>query len=119
MSRLIKDEENYENLIIEYSKFLISISPVLPHLASECLNELNIKNLEWPKIDEEFLVEENVKIVVQFNGKKRGTLDAKKDIQEEDLINVIVKSNNFDKYLKGNKIKRHVYIKNRLINFLI
>ena len=117
--KLIKDEENFDNLIIEYSKFLISISPVLPHLTSECLNELNIENLEWPKIDEKYLIEKNVKIVVQFNGKKRGTLDAKKDIQEEDLIKDIVKSRDFDKYLKGKKIKRHVYIKNRLINFLI
>jgi len=119
LSQLVKKEQNYTNLIEEYSKFLISISPVLPHLSSECLEQLKIYNYKWPKIEEKFLVEKNVSVVVQFNGKKRGIIEIKKDIPESDLVKQISNSKAFDKYLKNNTIKKQIYVKNRIINFLI
>tara|TARA_B100001029_G_scaffold32857_1_gene24766 strand:- start:4064 stop:6598 length:2535 start_codon:yes stop_codon:yes gene_type:complete len=117
--QLSKKELNYENLTEDYIKFLVSISPVVPHLSSECLNQLNINKYEWPEINEEFLIEENVSVVVQFNGKKRGIIDIKKDSPEEDLVKEIFESKTFDKYLKNNTIKKQIYVRNRLINFLI
>tara|TARA_Y100000590_G_scaffold3631_1_gene4811 strand:- start:11652 stop:14186 length:2535 start_codon:yes stop_codon:yes gene_type:complete len=119
LSQIIKKKENYSNLITEYSKFLISILPVIPHLSSECLGQLNIDTNDWPKIDQKFLIEENISVVVQFNGKKRGIIQTKKDILEEDLVKEILNSKTFDKFLKENKIKKRFYVKNRLINFLI
>ena len=107
------------NLVEEYSKFLISITPVIPHLSSECLGQININNFKWPQIEEKFLIEEDVNIVVQINGKKRGIINTKKDISEEKLMKLILDSKSFDKFLKGNKIKKHIYVKNRLINFLV
>ena len=64
--------ENFSNLLDDYSKFLISITPVIPHLSNECLEQLKINNLNWPSIDEKFLNEEKINIVVQINGKKEG-----------------------------------------------
>ena len=118
-SQILKSEINYSNLIDEYSKFLISITPVIPHLSNECLSQLNINEYTWPSIDERFLMEENTSIVVQFNGKKRGIIDTKKDILEDELVKKILNSKTFDKFLKDNKIKKCFYVKNRLINFLI
>ena len=118
-NQFIKSEENYENLISDYSKFLISITPVIPHLSNECLSQLNINDYTWPDINHKFLIEENISIVVQFNGKKRGIINTKKDILSEDLVKEIIKSKTFEKFLKENTIKKHFYVKNRLINFLI
>ena len=81
--------------------------------------ELNIKEYNWPLIDKTFLEEEYVKIVVQINGKKRGIFTAKKDISEDNLANEIKISKNFDKFLKDIKVKRQIYVTNRLINFII
>ena len=117
--KIIKKEENYSNLSEEYSKFLISVSPILPHLSNECLSGLKINHFEWPSVDQKFLIEENVSIVVQFNGKKRGSLEIKKDIPEDELIKTILNTKSFDKFTKDNTIKKHFYVKNRLINFLI
>ena len=47
-TQITKDEKNYSNLITDYSKFLISISPVIPHLSNECLKDLSININEWP-----------------------------------------------------------------------
>ena len=117
--KIIDKGENFTNLITEYSKFLISITPVLPHFANECLENLNIDKYYWPRIDEKFLIEDNVSIVVQFNGKKRGIINTKKDVLEEDLVKEILNSKTFEKFLKENTIKKKFYVKNRLINFLI
>ena len=116
---LTKEDQNFSNLKNDYIKFLVSISPVIPHFSSECLSQLNTSQILWPSIDEKFLLEENVNIVVQFNGKKRGIYETKKDISEESLIEEILQNKHFEKYFKGNKIKKHIYVNNRLINFII
>ena len=118
LSNFVNKEKNYSNLINEYSKFLISILPVMPHLSSECLDQLKIKTNDWPLIDKKFLIEENVSIVVQIDGKKRGIINTKKDVLEKDLVEKIKAGKDFEKFLKNNTIKRYFYVKNRLINFL-
>ena len=80
LNQITTKNQNFLNLVEDYSKFLISITPVVPHLASECLSQFNIKNYSWPNIDSKLLIEENVKIVVQINGRKRGIINSKKDI---------------------------------------
>ena len=69
-NQIVKENKNYSNLKEDYIKFLISITPVLPHLSNECLNIFKIKNYKWPEINKELLIEEKVNIVVQINGKK-------------------------------------------------
>jgi len=119
ISQIVKKEENYSNLLEEYLKFLISINIVVPHLSSECLSKFNINKYSWPQIDQKELIDNIVSIVIQINGKKRGILDTNKNISEKDLINEVLKSKHFDKFLDKNKIKKCFYIKNRLINFLV
>ena len=121
-SILIKQlEKKYKRttLLESYKKFLISISPIIPHFSNECLQSLNVKNLEWPTINEDILKEENVNIVVQINGKKRGIIFTKIETDEEELIKLIYKEEGLNKYLKTEKIKKKIYIKNKLINIIV
>ena len=121
-SILIKQlEKKYKRttLLESYKKFLISISPIIPHFSNECLQSLNVKNLEWPTINEDILKEENVNIVVQINGKKRGIIFTKIETDEEELIKLINKEEGLNKYLKTEKIKKKIYIKNKLINIIV
>ena len=118
-TQLTNDEFNYSNLVADYCKFLVSLTLVAPHLSNECLEQLEINEYEWPKIDEKFLINEDVNIVVQINGKKRGMFLSKKDILEKDLVESVINDKNFAKFLKENKIKKYFFVKNRLINFLI
>ena len=119
LAKIVKEEKNYSNLVEDYSKFLISISPVIPHFSHECLSQMNKHKDIWPEIQEKFLVEENVNIVVQFNGKKRGVFETKKDTSEKELVEQIMKSKVFDKNFNDKKIKKQFYVNNRLINFIV
>ena len=63
---------NIEDFKQNYINILVVMSPVLPHLISECLSELEVKNTSfWPEINTKYLEEKSVNIVIQINGKKR------------------------------------------------
>ena len=52
----IEDQNNKEEFFNNYSKILKAISPIIPHIAEECLEEINVnKKNEWPEIDKKFL----------------------------------------------------------------
>ena len=71
---------------------------------------LNVKNQKWPEINEDILKEEEINIVVQINGKKRGIVVTKTQINEKELIELI-KNENLNKYLKTESIKRKFILK--------
>ena len=88
-------------MIDNYKKILVAISPVIPHFSNECMEMINLKkNLLWPKVDEKFLLEENIKFIVQFNGKTRKIIISKKDTTESLLLNKIKEDNKLNEYLK-------------------
>ena len=74
-SFLIKDlNKKYKvNTLKEnYKKILISINPIIPHFANECLEMIgNRTKIDWPNYDSKFLEEDTVSIVIQINGKKK------------------------------------------------
>jgi len=119
---LIKEIEkpvNKKNLLENYKKILVLMSPIIPHMISECLEEVNGNQIEWPKVDEKYLIENNIKIVIQINGKKRSIIQSKMDIDEKELIGEIKKDLKTSKYLENKKIFKSIYIRNKLINLII
>ena len=109
-----------ETIIENYKKILITINPILPHFSSECLEMLgDAGNIKWPSYDEKFLEEDIIRLVVQINGKKRGLIELKKNIEENELIGEIQKDEKIMKYIENKKIKKKIFIKNKIINFII
>ena len=120
LNELIENNLNGENLINNYKKILIIISPLIPHFANECFYELSPeKSMKWPLTDNSKFKEDSVNFVIQFNGKKRGNLLTKSNILEEELMIEIQKDEKLKKYLTGKKIERRFFVKNRLINILL
>ena len=78
------------------------MSPVIPHFTKECLEMINIKeNVSWPTIDEEFLIEEKKKYIVQINGKTRDIITGDKDLTEEDLLIKINQNSKLRNYINN------------------
>ena len=96
------------------------MSPILPHLISECLEDLKEKpQIKWPELEKKYLNKEMINLVVQFNGKKRGIIECKKDIAEKDVIETIKKDATLKKYFENKQIIKNIYVKNKIINFII
>ena len=65
------------------------------------------------------LEKQEVTLVVQINGKKRGLIVAKKDLSEKDALIEAKKIENIKKNLKDKKILKNIFVKNKIINFII
>ena len=93
--------------------------PFTPHLAHECLEFLNCKEINnWPEVNSEEFSEE-IKLAVQINGKTRDILTIKKDIQEKDINKLILKNSKAKKYIQEKKIVKTIFVKNKIINYII
>ena len=119
-SKIIKKEISKEKLKINFINILKILIPVIPHICYECLEELKVasKN-DWPEVNRKFLVKESYKIIVQINGKKRELLEFNNQISKEYLLDQIYKNDKLTKFLNSKKIKKTIYIENKLINLII
>ena len=80
---------------------------------------LNIKKIKWPNYDLSLFKDDKVNIVIQINGKKRGLINTKSNTKEEDLFKIINDDKSINKYLDGEKIKRKIYVKDKLMNIIV
>ena len=107
-----------KTLVENYRKTLIAIMPIIPHFSNECLELLNAKDLKWPKYDSSLVKDEEINIVIQVNGKKRGLIKTTPNITEENLFKIIKKEETLKKYFDNVEIKRKIYVKDKLINII-
>ena len=78
--------------------------PIIPHLANECLKRINYNVTEWPEYDESLLIEDVIAYVIQVNGKKRAIIEAKRDILDEELFEIVRQNKNLKKYFSDKEI---------------
>ena len=120
LNNYIKTHKNLKNLKDNYKKILICFTPILPHFANECFEDLGIKDkIEWPKYDLAVLENEEINFVIQVNGKKRSILSIKKGSKEKDIMKLVKKDKIIDKYLNNKEIRKVIFVENRLMNILV
>ena len=103
-----------------FIQFLKTLIPFTPHVACECL-ELQNQNNElssWPIIDKKIKVHEKVKIAIQINGKTKQIIETNKDLNEQEIFNEFKKEKIYQQ-LNNKKIIKTIFVKNRIINYLI
>ena len=109
--------ECFKNILIKFMKILI---PFTPHLASECLQKIGERKIdEWPVVDKKSIQEVKIKVAIQINGKTKGVIEVKKDLPEKDLIKESQHDKKISKNLLNKEIIRIIYVKNRIINYLV
>ena len=120
--KIVENKNDFTNLKNNFEKMILIMMPVIPHLANECLEKLNNNNYEnnkWPNVEKKYLLKETNDIVIQVNGKKRGVISAEKEATENDITDQIKNKQLIDKYLITGKLIKTIYVKNRLINYII
>lgn len=101
--------------------FVLLLAPYAPHIAEEIWYRIGksrgtIAYETWPKWEDKYLVEQEIEMVIQVNGKVRHAMKVNKDMHQEELIPLAMKQ--VDKYIRGKQVKRKIYIPNKLINFV-
>ena len=122
-SKELKNEASKNVLINNYSKILILLNPFIPHLTSECLNQLSkfdkIEKDIWPKVNQKYLILEEINLVVQINGKKREIFKVKKDLSEEKILEMINSNQKITNYIDGKKIIKKIFVPNKIVNLIV
>ena len=105
----------FENMI----KIMKLMIPFTPHLANECLELLGCKTAsKWPELSKQTLLED-ITFAVQINGKTRDIIKVKKDSDEKTVNQLIQKNLKTKKYLENKKVIKTIFIKNKIINYII
>ncbi len=108
-------KQTLQQSIIKFIKLMI---PFTPHLAHECLTLHNCKDLEeWPKIEKNTL--EIIQIAIQINGKTKDVLSVEKNLEENAVNKIVLTKSKAIKILNNSKIERTIYVKNKIINYII
>jgi leucyl-tRNA synthetase len=106
-----------------FKKFLIITAIFLPALSEELWEKIghaeSIFKENWPEYDLNLILDEEIELVIQVNGKVRDTAKVSVDISEEDAKKVALESEKIKKHLEGNMVKKIIFIKGRLINIVI
>ena len=102
-----------------FSRLMKILIPFVPHLAHECLEQLGSKDINiWPEVDNRLSLNEKIKIAIQINGKTKEVIEVKKDLNEKDIIHECKKIKKINDQLNKSKIKKTIFVKNKIINIL-
>ena len=121
LKKALEDKVDKKILCKSFINVMKLLIPFAPHFAHECLSTHGEKSFDkWPIVDETLItVDEKIKMPVQINGKTREILDIKKDLSEEEFLVVVLKSPKIKKYLENKKVLRTIFVKNKIVNYII
>ena len=112
--------ETLNNVI---SSLIKITSPFSPHITEELWktigNTESIHLQSWPICDVAAIEQDTFKLIIQVNGKVRGSIDASKNLSKEKLEEIAIKSDVAEKWMKAKKPKRIIIVPNKLVNIVI
>ncbi|EKF36568.1 leucine--tRNA ligase [Bacillus xiamenensis] len=119
----INDAYKADTLPKEYAEgFVKLLSPIAPHLAEELWNKLghegSISYEAWPQYDESKLVDDEVEIVVQLNGKVKAKLTVPADATREQLEELAKNDARVKEQLEGKTIRKVIAVPGKLVNIV-
>jgi leucyl-tRNA synthetase len=121
MDDLDPDESKVFGLCVE--KLAQVLAPFAPHISEEIWSKLGNKQSifksEWPSFDRDAIMEEEVTIAVQVNGKLRATLNFPIDTGEEEVKKVALAHDRVKSFTDNKKIIKTIYVPNKLVNVVV
>jgi leucyl-tRNA synthetase len=108
--------------------FLVLLNPFAPHLTSELWQKLNTKfgdtvgditAEKWPDYDERFLVEDEVEMVIQVNGKVRDRMKLSILATEEEMKSAALANPRIQQLVNGRTVRRVVVVPKKLVNIVL
>ena len=121
---LANEMEKQETIFdIQYSIFLILLSPFAPHITEELWETLEEKESihlqEWPEFNPELIKEKEIQLVIQVNGKVRDQIKVPADISEEQAKKLALESEKVQKWIEEKKIRKIIFVKGKLVNMVV
>ncbi|MFK7912176.1 MAG: class I tRNA ligase family protein, partial [Akkermansiaceae bacterium] len=107
------------------------LNPFAPHITEEIHKQLGeafptakcsegriLADRAWPSYNEDFLVEDEVEIVVQVNGKLRGKITISPDTPKEKIESLAQEDTNVQQHIEGKTVRKIIVVPGRLVNIV-
>ena len=102
---------------------VVLIAPFAPHIAEELWHAMggqgSVCDASWPVYDEKYLKEDEVKMMVSFNGKVRFPMNFAANTPKEDVEKAVLADERTAKYLGGKNIVKVIVVPNRIVNIVV
>ncbi|MFN3920405.1 MAG: leucine--tRNA ligase, partial [Methylohalobius sp.] len=102
---------------------VLMLSPMVPHICQELWQALGhtgmVIDAPWPKVDERALVQAQIELVVQVNGKLRGKIQVPVTADRETIERAALSEENVARFVAGKKIKKVILVPGRLVNVVV
>ncbi len=121
--KLDKDPSLAATLDESMQMLLLMAAPMMPHLAEECWKTLGkdglVANHDWPKTDPAMLVEDEITLPIQINGKKRGELTIAADADQATIEAAVLASEPVVRALEGKAPRKIIVVPKRIVNVVV
>jgi len=101
---------------------VLLLAPFAPHLAEELWEKLghneSLSAQPWPEADLAALVEDEVEIIIQINGKLKGRMSIPADLERNDYEEKVRSHENFEQWLDGKTVRKVIAVPKKLVNIV-
>ena len=123
MMIFVNEAYKADELYVEYAKgFIKMFSTFAPHLGEALWQHFSKENITyqpWPTYDEAMLIDEEVEVVVQVNGRLRAKLVVDAEIEKEALIELAQNNANVSVHLENKTLVKTIVIPKKIVNFVV
>ncbi|MDW3676070.1 leucine--tRNA ligase [Enterococcus faecium] len=119
----INEAYKVDALPYEYIEgFVQLLAPIAPHMGEELWailgNDGGISYVPWPTYDEAALVEDEVEVVFQVNGKVRAKSNVPRDLGKDELEKAALANEIVQEYIEGKTVRKVIAVPNKLVNIV-
>ena len=103
-------------------KLIILLSPFAPHISEEIWENLgnsnSISEVNYPKFDQKYLIENEKNYPISFNGKFKFNINLSLNLSNEEIEEIVLNNNKTLNFLKSKKVKKVIIVPNKIINIV-
>lgn len=119
----VNEANKIDSLPYEYIEgFVQLLAPIAPHIAEELWeilgNKESLTYVPWPTFDEAALIENEVEVVFQVNGKVRAKINISRGLTKDELEQMALTSEAIQSFIEGKTIRKVIVIPDKLVNIV-
>ncbi|MBC8311231.1 MAG: leucine--tRNA ligase [Candidatus Marinimicrobia bacterium] len=103
---------------------ILLLAPITPHLSEELWSKYfpdskSVFEQAWPKFDSSLIIDNEIHIAVQVNGKLRGNILIELNTPKDSVLGMAKSLENVSKYIEGGNLVKEIYVPNKIVNLVI
>jgi leucyl-tRNA synthetase len=121
----VNDDSEQARAVVQESLELIvlMLSPITPHICHRLWqllgHETAIVDMDWPQVDKAALVQEQIELMVQVNGKLRAKISVAAEADQQAVEGVAFADENVQRFTQGKEVRKVILVPGRLVNIVV